>query len=625
MALRDEHVGDSLSEVGVVLLDARARIVDLDTVGARALGLTRQEAVGLPFAEAVRSDALSTVLEPPLEGATAEVTASVVRNPDVLVVLSSSRLAEGVAIRLERSSSRARSDRMQRAQARLGEALTRREVDARRRAERSFHDLIENAPVNVFAHREGVVTFVNPAFAAFLGHERDELLGRRVEEILPPSERAIFFAQSEGVLDRGDIAPRHEFAFLRKDGSVAFAEMSGVRCEVDGVPMVVAIGHDVGSRRKLTAQMMEMDRMIAVGTLAAGVAHEINNPLAYVLANIDFAREELALATDPETKRIFAEVLPALDDAQTGARRVRDIVRDLKTFSRQDRDEVETVALETVLESAVGMTWNEMRHRAQVVREIQPTPAVLGNDSRLGQVFLNLLVNAAHAIPEGRASENRIVVRAFGEGAWAVVEIEDTGAGIPPENLSRIFDPFFTTKEIGQGTGLGLSISRGIVTALRGTIDVHSQPGKTVFRVRLPALTGTISDVAAPRPGARAGRRGRILVVDDEPLVLTAIRRAIESVHDVEQALGGREALQKLAASPFDLVLCDLMMPDVDGIDVHDALTRTQPEMAGRLVFLTGGAFTPRARDFLKRDGVPVLEKPFDPQELRALLRARLG
>ena len=204
------------------------------------------------------------------------------------------------------------------------------------------------------------------------------------------------------------------------------------------------------------------------------------------------------------------------------------------------------------------------------------------------------------------------------------MEVEDSGSGISPQHLPRLFDPFFTTRNVGEGTGLGLSVCQGIIRALGGSIEVESILGKgSLFRIRVPGFAlARATDAAAPR---EERIRPRVLVVDDEQLVLVALRRALEPDMEVHTALGGQQALEKLSTAPFDMVLCDLMMPDVDGIDVQAALCERDPDMANRMVFLTGGAFTARARGFVQRDGVVVLEKPFDPQELRALLRARMA
>jgi CheY-like chemotaxis protein len=286
------------------------------------------------------------------------------------------------------------------------------------------------------------------------------------------------------------------------------------------------------------------------------------------------------------------------------------------------------VELGRVIDSCVGMAWNEIRHRARLVKNLAPVPPVLANEGRLGQVFLNLLVNAAQAIPEGKAGDSRIrVSTGLAPDGRVVVEISDTGAGIPAELLPRIFDPFFTTKPPGVGTGLGLSICHSIVAAAGGEIQVESQAGQgATFRVLLPpALPGAeVSTAAAPpRPAAR---RARILVVDDEPLVGSVLERTLRAEHDVEVVASARAALQRIAAGvPFDAIVSDLLMPDMSGMDLHAALAAARPDLAARMIFLTGGAFTPAARAFLERQSVVCMEKRFDLATLRTARARTLG
>jgi signal transduction histidine kinase len=217
------------------------------------------------------------------------------------------------------------------------------------------------------------------------------------------------------------------------------------------------------------------------------VAHEINNPLAYVVAALQFLERELEELGGGLPRERVEDARRALADAREGARRVTDVVRGLKTFSRSDEERVGPVDVHPVLESSINLAWNELKHRARLVRDLGETPPVAANESRLGQVFLNLLINAAQAIPEGRVDVNEIRVRTRTDAAGrAVVEVSDTGQGIAPDVARHVFDPFFTTKPIGQGTGLGLDIVRRLVRHNEGDIDVESRPGRTEFRVSLP-------------------------------------------------------------------------------------------------------------------------------------------
>ena len=303
-----------------------------------------------------------------------------------------------------------------------------------------------------------------------------------------------------------------------------------------------------------------------------------------------------------------------LIDARDGAARVSKIVRGLKTFSRVEEERTTVVDLAPVLELAVNMSFNEIRHRAQLVTDYGKLPLVDGDDARLGQVFINLIVNAAQSFPEGVTDGNeiRIVTATDAEGR-AVVEIRDTGPGIPAVMLSRIFDPFFTTKPVGVGTGLGLSISHNIVTGMGGTLSVESMVGRgTTMRVVLPPSTTVKPASAADAPPAtRATSNARILVVDDEPAIGLAFKRILRG-YAVTTVTTAPEVLALLAAgNDFDVIFSDLMMPGMSGMELYKTLAKIHPIMASRMVFVTGGAFTGEANAFLDQVGNERLEKPF--------------
>jgi CheY-like chemotaxis protein len=316
-----------------------------------------------------------------------------------------------------------------------------------------------------------------------------------------------------------------------------------------------------------------------------------------------------------------------LKDARDAAERVRLLVRDLKIFSRSEDEKLGSVDVRRVMESTLRMAWNEIRHRARVVKDYGRMPQVRANDSRLGQVFLNVLVNAAQAIPEGRAHINEIrVATGVGPDGRVVVTIADTGVGMAPEVVRRLFTPFFTTKPVGQGTGLGLSICRRLVTSFGGAIEVDSTVGVgTVVRIALPAADGMEAAPERPRSAPPAERRGHVLVVDDEAMVAKALRRALGAEHEVTTLSSAEEALKRIMAGErFDVILCDLMMPQMTGMELHAELMCVAPEEAARMIFVTGGAFTPGARDFLDHSANLRVEKPFDMQHLRTLVNEKI-
>ncbi len=369
-------------------------------------------------------------------------------------------------------------------------------------------------------------------------------------------------------------------------------------------------------------RLVQSEKLAMAGQLAAGVSHEINNPLSYVSGNLQFALEQLELlASNPGDDEALKDALEALREAREGAERIRVTVRDLQTFARADEPHLSPVDVHAALEFGLSMATPHLRYRAQVERHYGDVPTVMAHEARLGQVFLQLLVNAAHAIPEGDAERHRVILTSRTVGGWVEVEVTDTGHGMAPEVLERVFEPFFTTRPVGEGTGLGLPTSLGLVRSMRGELTATSRPGGgSTFLVRLP----TTSEVALP-PGLAAvegvGERKRVLVVDDEPQLTSVLRRVIGGRHEVVLVHSGREALALLERDDaFDIVFCDLMMEGLTGMDVYDVLSRRQPEVLSRFVFMTGGGFTERARTFLQTVPLPRIEKPFEPGTLRALV-----
>jgi two-component system NtrC family sensor kinase len=356
------------------------------------------------------------------------------------------------------------------------------------RSEASYRALIESLPDGVFVNRNGVVAYMNPAARRMLGYgPEDEVVGLRTLDLVHPDDRADVAERLSSIVARGVPTPPNEGRLLRRDGGSVIAEVVGIRTRFDGELAVLALARDISSRKEMEAQMMLNDRLASLGRLAASVGHELNNPLAYVLGNVGFMERELASAggLPPEVAERFASYVKMVGE---GARRMRDIVHDLKILARGDGEAMTPVDVGHILDACANMATHELRPGTKLVRDYRTSATVLGLETRLGQVFLNLLLNAAQAIPEGDGEEHEIRVTLQAAGETVTVEISDTGSGIPPADRERIFEPFFTTKE-GVGTGLGLSISHRIVTSAGGTLTCEPRAGGgTVFRVTLPSL-----------------------------------------------------------------------------------------------------------------------------------------
>jgi CheY-like chemotaxis protein len=386
----------------------------------------------------------------------------------------------------------------------------------------------------------------------------------------------------------------------------------------------------------MSARLAEAERLASLGRVAAGVGHEINNPLTFAALNVNQSLEKLG-ALRAWLDRLPAEVpgldeakakmnlmVEMLDDSKIGMERIGQTVGNLQRLSRQGTHDRGTLDLPKVMEQSISMAWNQIRHRARLVKHLEAVPTIRGDAAALGQVFLNLLINAAQAIPEGEAEKNEVVVSTQVQAGEIVVQVRDTGQGIAPEDLPHVFEPFFTTKAAELGTGLGLSISRQTVTDHGGRIEIESELGKgTVFRVILPLLLGGLPPVepsATAEP--KAPTRARILVIDDEPLIGRVIRASLAGAHDVVVVSRAADAFDRLSTDPhFDLVLCDVVMPDVGGPEVYATICEKWPKLANRVVFMTGGAFTPATKEFVSRGLTPVLAKPFHVDELTELVR----
>jgi signal transduction histidine kinase/ActR/RegA family two-component response regulator len=380
-------------------------------------------------------------------------------------------------------------------------------------------------------------------------------------------------------------------------------------------------------QRLLREQLMITDRMASMGALAAGVAHEINNPLGVLLGTLEFI--QAAVDKSEEKPPITPKFKAFLADATEAAERIRQIARDITTFSRSDATVLPTpIELPQVLASSLRMAKPQIRHRAKVVEDLAPVPAVLAPEGRLGQLFLNLLVNAAQAIPEGNYERNEIRISTQVLADQRIeVAISDTGCGIAPEHLSRIFDPFFTTKPHGIGTGLGLPICKRIVTDLGGELTAESSLGRgTTFRVVLPATRAERSTFARRAPSAPVPQapRGRVLIVDDERMTVSLTERMLVGEHDVLGITDPEEALSLLTSEHFDVILCDIDMPKLTGIDLYKAAKRVAPRLAQKFVFMNGALSGEEVRAALEGATNPILDKPFEAQRLLAVINTSM-
>jgi signal transduction histidine kinase len=376
---------------------------------------------------------------------------------------------------------------------------------------------------------------------------------------------------------------------------------------------------EVSQRHLMEAQLRRAQKLEALGRLAAGIAHEINNPLAFVIANLQYVRDALDKPSGGAGPAPLDELAAALSEACVGGDRIKQIVRDLKAFAQPHDESLAVVDVRPVVDFSIKMASAEIRKRARLVTRFDEVPAVWAISGRLEQVFVNLLVNAAQAIAPNAMETNeiRVTVRPVDDMDMVAVEIADTGSGIPAANLERIFDPFFTTKPVGVGTGLGLSICHSIVTAFGGDLTVQSEEGKgSTFRVTLPSAARTVEALRATAPAVAA----RILVVDADPSVAKGVRRLL-SGHKVRTATDGPDALALCREHPFDLILYDVHAADLSPQDMFRRLQESGGGLERRLVLTAAGTLDPELAELIEAEHIPTLDKPFDAREIDALLR----
>ncbi|HET7544741.1 MAG TPA: PAS domain S-box protein, partial [Polyangiaceae bacterium] len=498
---------------------------------------------------------------------------------------------------------------------------------ALRQSEERFRALIDGAPDGIAILRGSQIAFLNAAAARMFGAESPEAaLDLPITEFLHPEDAKLAAARIEQLYRTGTREPDPaEYRSRSRDGQELSLEISAIPTEFQGKPAVLAFARDVTERKAIQARLVEADRLAALGVLSAGIAHEINNPLAYLLLNLEYLSRELpSLPRDPSK---LDALMVRVRDAFHGAERVASIVRDLRTFARADEGIRGPIDVQSALESALNIAGNEIKQRATLVRDYEPVPPVDANPNRIEQVLLNLLLNAAQALPNHESPGHEVRAKLRSSNGQVSIIIEDTGSGIPEELLGKIFDPFFTTKPVGVGTGLGLSICRSIVRGLGGEISASSTLGRgSQFTVSLPASKDRVPPkTIAPRSSSPPPqKRGQILIVDDEISVSRTLRALLQNEHDVVLTSDGAQALAAIAEGPnagFDVIMCDLMMPGMSGMELYERIRQEHPGLETRIVFMTGGVSIDRAREFLATTINLTFEKPFDFERLRRTLR----
>lgn len=480
-------------------------------------------------------------------------------------------------------------------------------------------NFIKLFPDGVFIYRDGKIRYANEKVATYLNLELSEIVGKEIFPFVHPSSHELIKSRvAELSKNPGLINPHLEFSMLRKGSAEpVVVECTSITTIFEGERSVLVVMRDLTERKKMQMKMMKNDRLISLGQLAAGVGHEINNPLTSILLKLELLQESKQPLESAEAAKILSEI-------KDGLERIKYITNDLKTLARnRDEDLLSNLDVNRILKSTIHMTRNEIEHRARLVFEPGEVKQVYANEARLSQVFLNILINAIQAIEPGHADENEISIRTKQVNKQVVIEFSDTGCGVPEEMKDRLFQPFQTTK-IGQGTGLGLSICESIVRKYNGAIEFDSTLGQgSLFRVVLPvsevveSVMPVQTEAAKSKPVNMSKTGYRVLIVDDDKEVLGMFHSIVARKFEVSSYSDSREALKALqAGEKFDCIVCDLMMPNIGGMEFYQKLKEISPDQQNKIIFVTGGSFTSVTDQFLRTPGLLFIEKPVSFKDL---------
>lgn len=509
-----------------------------------------------------------------------------------------------------------------------------REVQAEAERDRAAAQLalaVDHAPIVIWsADAAGVITLSRGAALASLGVRSGDLVGHNVFELYRDHPTISGYIRQA--------LAGESLQYIVEVGTAVFDTwLTPIRNPEGGVIGVTGLSHDIRELRRLQAAGIQSDRTAALGRLAASVAHEINNPLTYILAHgeqIESAIERLQGLGSSLSGAVGSEVQGALatlrQDVQTlrlGTERIATITRELRTFNHPDDMSRGPVDARAAVRSVLQLVGKELEARARLSLDLRETAPILGHPSRLVQVILNLVMNAMQSLPASAASLGEVHISTETRDGRVLIDVSDSGPGVSPAERERIFDPFVTTKPIGEGTGLGLFVCRNIVQGYAGEISVHDRPGGGAsFRVSLPvAPEARAADAPAlERPAAATVTRAHVLLIDDDTRVLAALSgRLRRAGYQTSVCSTGAEGLsQLLEHEGIDIAFCDLMMKGMTGMDLHAELSKRASGLLAKVVFMTGGACSPQSRKFVLEHSESVVEKPFDPL---AEVRKRLG
>jgi PAS domain S-box-containing protein len=489
-------------------------------------------------------------------------------------------------------------------------------------AKKRYRAIMENASCGIVIHNiQGELIEINKQAKALFGDITQPLAEKNITDFVVAADKEYLLLQFKKLIRQKSIGSSH-IHIQQANGHVINVECSSVFIEDDNESYVISILNDMTESNRLLSQTLLSDKLATIGTLAAGIIHEINNPMIWILNNLSYLDDKVKglKANNFEQKSILIKMDETIGESLQGAERIRDIIHDLKGYTRIDENTLTPVDVNVAIKSAINMAYPQFKNRAKLETSFDLSiPILLLNSNKLQQIFLNLIVNASQSLNKSHFDHNIIRITTYMSKNNIGIDIADTGAGIAPEVLPKIFDPFFTTKPVGVGTGLGLSISHEIIHNLGGEITVKSDLNiGTTFSVCLPLqLKVQESNDAVIVPVILQAGRKKLLVIDDEPTLLRVMKQILSTEHDITVS-DGRAALSLLAqhGNDFDGLITDVNMPDVNGIDLYRYVLKQYPGLEKRIIFVTGGDYTSSATEFLSTIKNPCLEKPFTPAEL---------
>lgn len=503
-------------------------------------------------------------------------------------------------------------------------------------SEKRYRAVMEQAGCGIsIINGDGKVIEINKEVEKTLRKSPEDITGKYIYDFIPKDQHPHIESLIKKLMVQ-DTKATNELHLVNDAGEKILIDFSAAPLKISDERLIILMYVDITERAQFRLQAIVNDKLASVGVLASGVAHEINNPIAWVLANlmqmkntIHTLQTEVAISKNahseaasltPKLKTLFLEFEEMVNDSIQGANRVQNIVQDLIGFTRVSHEDIDLINVHDVIDSALNIASPHYKYKALLEKKFEENlPNIHVNSGKLHQVILNFILNAAQAIPDGKQEENKIKIITAFEDEKVRIDISDTGCGIPSDNLAKIYQPFFTTEAESGGIGLGLSICYEIIRNLNGTVQINTKINEgTTFSIFLPLGNTLLQQTEKNQFTPTNISKKNILIIESEINLLNSLQRFLSTHHDVTTAVGGKAGLELLMKEDriFDVILCDLAMPDVDGADIYYALQKQSPSITNHMIFIENGDYEAKLNDFINQEPVSCLKKPLDLTEL---------